>query len=332
MVEVHTGDVLDVLAAMDPGSVNCIVTSPPYYGLRNYGVEDAWGLEPTLGEYLARMEELGAALWRVLRKDGTFWLNLGDSYSERGNSGGNNGLTNIQASELRQKGYRKNPGFKRKELLGVPWRVAFRLQDQGWYLRSDIIWAKPNPMPESVTDRPTRAHEYLFLLTKSPRYWYDAKAIRAPAQSVTTKMPDGRDTGPGGHGSFHRNGREKGRKTDKQRGHSRKHAGFNDRWDAMPREEQMSIGANSRSVWEIATKPYPEAHFATFPEEIPRRCIRAGCPEGGIVLDPFAGSGTTLAVAIAEGRRAIGIEINPDYCDLIRKRIESTTPSLEFAI
>ena len=212
-------------------------------------------------------------------------------------------------------------GLKPKDLVGIPWRVAFALQADGWYLRSDIIWAKPNPMPESVTDRPTRSHEYLFLLSKRPRYFYDAAAIKEPAKALTTKMPDGWDTGEGAHGSFHRNGRENGRRTDKQRGHGRKHDGFNDRWDALTKNEQQAIMSNKRTVWTIATQPYPEAHFATFPPDLVKPCVLAGSRPGNVVLDPFAGSGTTAYVAKELGRRSVGIDLSAPYLNLATRRL-----------
>jgi len=322
------GDCLEVLRGMEAESVNCVVTSPPYYGLRNYGVDGQIGLEPSLPDYIATMVEVFREVKRVLRKDGTLWLNLGDSYASswpcnRRNQVGNGSLDSGKRADRPP----RLAGLKEKDLIGVPWRVAFALQDDGWYLRSDIVWAKPNPMPESVQDRPTRAHEYVFLMTKSPKYWYDAEAIRTPSNGFS-KMPDGWDTGAGAHGAYHRNGREKGRKTDRQRGHSQRHAGFNDRWDLMSVAEQCSMGANARTVWNIATRGYAGAHFATFPPELPRRCILAGCPAGGAVLDPFAGSGTTLAVALELGRNAVGIELNPEYCDLIRERIRGVTPGM----
>lgn len=223
-----------------------------------------------------------------------------------------------------------NYTLKPKDLLGIPWRVAFALQADGWWLRSDIIWAKPNPMPESVMDRPTRAHEYLFLLTKSARYYYDAEAIKERGCAPITKMPDGWDTGPGGHGSYHRQGREKGAKKDKQHGHSRRHAGFNDRWDRMSKEEQCSMRVNRRSVWTIPTQPYHKAHFATFPEKLVEPCILAGSRSGDCILDPFAGSGTTLAVAKRLGRHGVGIELNSDYCQLAADRIQKTMLAFHF--
>jgi DNA modification methylase len=203
----------------------------------------------------------------------------------------------------------------------LPARVAIALQESGWWVRDEIIWHKPNPMPSSVKDRTTPAHEMIYMMSRSAKYHYDAAAICTEATSKTSKMPDNWDTGEGAHGTRHRDGRQKGEKTDKQRGHSRQHAGFNDRWDSMTKEEQQANGANKRSVWSIAPRPFKEAHFATFPPELIRPCIRAGCPPGGIVLDPFFGAGTTGLVATQEGRRFIGIELNPAYAEIARNRI-----------
>jgi site-specific DNA-methyltransferase (cytosine-N4-specific) len=267
---------------------------------------------------------------RVLRDDGTLWLNLGDSY-------GSGTRASRDYSPNVKHGYWQNPAIDKripapaKQLLGMPWRVAFALQADGWWLRSDIVWSKPNPMPESVTDRPTRSHEYMFLLAKSARYYYDADAIRTPATSETRKMPDGWDTGPGSHGTIHRDGREKGRRTDKQRGHGRRHDGFNDRWDQMSKDEQRAMGANKRSVWEIATQPYPGAHFAVFPEKLVEPCILAGCPEGETVLDPFAGSGTVGLVAERLGRHSVLIDASEDYCRMARERTAQRGLTVEAA-
>jgi DNA modification methylase len=212
-------------------------------------------------------------------------------------------------------------GLKPKDLVGIPWRVAFALQADGWYLRSDIIWHKPNPMPESVTDRPTKAHEYLFLLSKSERYYYDAEAIKEPAIYAEEARYDNGLNGHGGGVSHAGQGSSTRKfKSDKQRGHGRRHDGFNDRWDQMTKQEQCSKFRNKRSVWTVATQPYSEAHFATFPPKLIEPCILAGCPSGGLVLDPFAGSGTTLQVAQQLGRRGVGIELNPDYIKLAEKR------------
>lgn len=222
--------------------------------------------------------------------------------------------------------------FKPKDLVSIPSMVAEALRADGWYLRSDIIWSKPNPMPESVTDRPTKAHEYLFLLAKSARYYYDAEAIKEPGIFTGEyKTPDGWDTsvGEGGHGVFHKNGREKGlKKSDKQRGHSRRHDGFNDRWDQMTKEEQCSGMRNKRTVWTVATQPYKDAHFATFPPKLIEPCILAGAPVGGMVLDPFHGAGTTMMVSKQLGRKYVGVELNQAYIDLSLKRIQQEVLAL----
>jgi len=318
-------------------SVDCVVTSPPYWGLRDYGLdEQGLGLEPTPEEYCANMVEVFREVWRVLKPTGTVWMNLGDIYSD-------------------------------KQLIGIPWRVAFALQADGWYLRSDIIWSKPNPMPEAVQDRPTKAHEYVFLLTKNARYYYDADAIREDGPSYTRKA--------GGYEEHYKQGASRfGGK-----------GGFGD-------SDVTTYGRNKRTVWEIPTQPYPEAHFATFPDKLVEPCIMAGTSEKGVcaecgkpwerimevsggtigtawhdhtddltrgmrdnsngkstdgtynrehkgwqptcecnadtipatVLDPFAGSGTTLAVAQRLGRKGIGTDLNEEYLRLASKRLGST--------
>jgi site-specific DNA-methyltransferase (cytosine-N4-specific) len=365
-VTIYQSDALAALRSMPDASVHCCVTSPPYWGLRDYGtgtweggdpgcahrvggqVQDTkapgaittgqrpgvdastclecgatrkdyqLGLEPTPEEYVTRLVEVFRDVRRVLRDDGTLWLNLGDSYNGVGRGEKANGLQ-VAARATTQ---RTVSGLKPKDLVGIPWRVALALQADGWWLRSDIIWAKPNPMPESVTDRPTKAHEYVFLLTKSERYYYDADAIAELATYAHEAKYDNGQNGHGGGVSHAGQGSStrKFRKTDKQRGHGRRHAGFNDRWDAMDKAEQCSGTRNRRTVWTIATKPYPEAHFATFPPKLPTLCIKAGCPEGGTVLDPFSGSGTTLWVAKEHGRNGVGIELSADYCRLAAKR------------
>lgn len=337
--EVRTGDCIELMKAMEPDSVDCVVTSPPYWGLRDYGVDGAWGLEPTLAEYMDRMRSLGEALMRVLKPSGTFWLNLGDAYCNT------NGYARAQA-EWQRPGRNGAPandrkldalhafGLKTKDLIGLPWRVAFALQGQGWYLRSEIIWHKPNPMPESVTDRPTRSHEQVFLLTKSARYWYDADAIADPITdiSVARLLQPNYENQEGSHrvhGMAIKGKRMKAvvKSGPNSRIHKSRNPGgavpqLRDEW------ETDRPTRNSRSVWTIATQPYHEAHFATFPEELPKRCILAGCPEGGLVFDPFTGSGTTGAVAVRLGRRFIGSEVNPAYIELAERRIKAETPSL----
>ena len=299
----HHGDCMEVLAGLETGSVQCVVTSPPYWGLRDYGVEGQIGLEEDLEDYLAKILKVFHGVKRVLSEDGTLWLNLGDAYSSA----------------------EKN-GLPKKQLLGLPWWVAFELQSAGWFLRCDIIWSKPNPMPESVTDRPTRAHEYIFLMSKSPKYFYNHAAIKEPGVH-SSKVPGGWDTDPGAHGTFHRKGR-----ADKQRGHSRKHAGFNERWDHMTTVEQSAMGRNKRSVWTVATQPFPEAHFATFPEKLIEPCILAGSRPGDVVLDPFAGSGTVGVVCAKNGRRFVGAEINRDYIAMASRRIKDAQSQQRLAL
>jgi len=318
------GDALTVLRTMPDEVVQTCITSPPYWGLRDYRVEGQLGLEKTPEEYVAKMVQVFREVRRVLKSDGTLWLNLGDSYANDGKWGGETGgkQAYLSDNDRRRVGREERlSSLKPKDLCMIPARVALALQADGWWLRCPIIWVKPNPMPESVKDRPTRAHEYLFLMAKSERYYYNADAIKEPASHETTKMPDGWESGPGTHGSFHRDGREKGQKTDKQRGHSRRHAGFNDRWDAMEKAEHCSGKRNKRDVWEIATQPYKDAHFATFPEKLVEPCILAGSRERDLVLDPFSGSGTTSAVAKRLARRWVAIELNLKYCRLNQRRV-----------
>ena len=363
-------------------SIDCVVTSPPYWGLRDYGLDNGIGLEATPEDFCANMVKVFREVWRVLKPTGTVWLNLGDSYAHSGQAGGqNNGMPK---DSVYYEGYRSPryshqhmsntaiSGIKPKDLLGMPWRVAFALQADGWYLRSDIIWSKPNPMPESVTDRPTKAHEYVFLLTKSPRYYYDADAIREPDRDWGIGKPKNGKYQNAGTGLTTRGG-----------------------LDNIGRTES---GRNKRTVWEITTQPYPEAHFATYPEKLVEPCILAGTSEKGVcavcgkpwermvelteeyvallnsgkawrdnegkpdaytnrhptkhpqnvppkhntigwqptcecnadtipatVLDPFAGSGTTLAVAQRLGRRAIGTDLKAEYLDLASKRLGSVS-------
>jgi DNA modification methylase len=321
-VQLLTGDCRQLLDAMPAASVQCCVTSPPYFGLRDYGVTEQIGLETTPDEYIAEMVAVFRKVHRVLRDDGTLWLNLGDSYP----SGGRKVRGYDKKLLARATKSRPQDGAKPKDLLMLPARVALALQADGWWLRSDIIWHKANSMPESVTDRPTCANEHVFLLTKRPKYFYDADAIREPmaassmsrlAQNITKQA-----------GSFRANGGTKTNgpmkavgRVDKQRGHSRRHAGFNDRWDAMEKSGQRANGANARNVWTIATMPYSEAHFATFPPALAERCIKAGTRPRDTVLDPFGGAGTTGLVADRLQRDAILIELNPQYVSLARNCI-----------
>lgn len=340
-VRILQGDVMDRLADIPDDSVHCCVTSPPYWGLRDYGVDGQLGMEPTLAEHIDAMVRVCSEIRRVLRPEGTFWLNYGDCYatSPNGRSAADTKATGNDDRTFRDKPFSTIQGtLKPKDLCMVPNRLAIALQDDGWWVRSEIIWGKPNPMPESVTDRPATAHEKVWLLSKSQRYFYDADAVRKKlsdasiarlAQNVECQTGSAR-----ANGGRKTNGPMKavgGRlRSDKQRGHVRKHAGFSDRWDAMSREEQQANGRNLRNfepaqvdVWPIATRPFSEAHFATFPPELVERCLKAGCPKGGTVLDPFGGAGTTGLVADRMGLDAILIELNPEYIEIAQKRIRS---------
>ena len=293
------GDCLNILKTLSDKSINCCITSPPYYGLRDYGVAGQVGLEDTPDEYVNKLVEIFREVRRVLRDDGTLWMNLGDSYCGTGSKGewvdpknpnGRNGQSISKTQKI--------AGYKSKDLIGIPWMVAFALRADGWYLRSDIIWSKPNPMPESVQDRPTKAHEYIFLLSKSQNYYYDNEAIAEAAIYV---------------------GDDRGSRTDNRRG-------------TMCNSMSGITGStrNKRTVWTVTTKPYAEAHFATYPPDLIQPCVLAGCPEGGVVLDPFNGSGTTGQVALQNGRKYIGIELNPEYIELTKHRLLKVTqqPSL----
>jgi DNA modification methylase len=320
MIDLRQGDCLDVLTTLPSGSVSCCVTSPPYWGLRDYGVKGQIGLEETPEAYVGRMVEVFREVKRVLADDGTLWLNLGDSYAGSNASQGGDGSRATYADgrkslagAMARATHRNSqvlqpkivPGLPAKNLLGIPWRVAFALQADGWYLRSDIIWHKPNPMPESVRDRPTKAHEYLFLLTKRERYFYDADAVREP-HAVPTQN------------------RYSTARRSEAKAHGERGKGFNAIGSDYTRKtafDPSSTGRNRRSVWTICPKPYKGAHFATFPPALVEPCILAGCPKGGVVLDPFCGSGTTGQVAAEHGRSFLGIELNGDYLKLARERL-----------
>jgi DNA modification methylase len=298
-VRILNGDCRDMLKSLPDESVHCVVTSPPYWGLRDYGVEGQLGLEATPQEYVERMVEVFAHVGRVLRADGTLWLNLGDSYSSQA---GQRKVTDRAGIKQQSNVASVNApsrcveGLGAKQLVGIPWRVAFALQAAGWYLRQDIIWAKPNPMPESVRDRCTKAHEYLFLLAKSERYYYDQAAIAEEGVGRETYFGSDRySEGSGRHDSGSYNNAE-------------------------------CDTRNKRSVWTVTTQPFREAHFATFPPALIEPCILAGCPEGGTVLDPFGGAGTTGLVADRLKRNAILIELNHEYADMARKRIFNDAP------
>ena len=301
------GDVLDKLKEIETESIQCVVTSPPYWGLRDYGSDGQLGLEETPELYVENMVNVFREIKRVLKDDGTCWLNLGDSYY----GGGWKGASLNKNSGDIQKAHKgthcgeqikhdpKHPIIKTKDLVGIPWRVALALQADGWYLRQDIIWHKPNPMPESVTDRCTKSHEYIFLLTKSAKYFYDNDAVREPVAESSI-------------GRLNQN-------IDQQVGTTRANGGKKSNGN-LKAVGDIEKGRNKRSVWTITTKPYKEAHFAVFPPKIPEICIKAGSKEGDTVLDPFFGSGTTGWVAQRLGRKWIGIELNAKYIKIAEKR------------
>ncbi len=349
-VTIHVGDCREVLRTLPDQSVNCCVTSPPYFGLRDYGVDGQIGLEAAPEEFVAELVAVFREVRRVLRDDGTLWLNLGDSYgapsgnifagfNERYHGRGGEKQSHIgeNAKSAATKGAYKNT--RPKNLLGIPWRVAFALQADGWYLRQDIIWAKPNPMPESVRDRCTKAHEYLFLLSKGPRYYFDQDAIAeelAPAsvarlsQDVDNQVGSARVPGKT-NGTMKAVSRSR-RNGFIRDGRSADHvlSGQSAAQHRADREESTyDVGRrNKRSVWTVPTQPFREAHFATYPIELIQPCILAGCPAGGVVLDPFGGAATTGVAADQLGRKAVLIEINPDYADIARRRIAAVQPGL----
>jgi DNA modification methylase len=306
--KIYLGDSLEILKTFPDDCVDMCVTSPPYYGLRDYGEKEQIGLEKTPEQYVQKLVNIFREVKRILKPEGTFWLNIGDSYAGTGTGQKDAGIASFgKIKDFKDVGYVKTKlnGYKSKDLIGIPWMVAFALRNDGWYLRQDIIWAKPNPMPEPVKDRCTKAHEYIFLLSKNQKYYYDAEAIK-------TEM----------FCSEHDKRSRQGRKrfptalVNGIRGNN---------------PDKIYEFANKRSVWTITTKPYKEAHFATFPQALIKPMILAGCPEGGIVLDPFMGAGTTAVVCKKLHRNYLGIELNPKYIELANKRIEKTRETL-FAI
>lgn len=404
--KIYTGCCYSVLKTFPDNSIHCIITSPPYWALRDYKVKPTdWtaitytlfgfeinvpaqtcclGLEKDLFAFIGHLVLIFRECKRVLRDDGTMWVNMGDSYAVSSMTGGNNGYNKqgVYKKERQFFGKKNLSSFlKPKDMCGIPWMLAFALREDGWYLRQDIIWSKPNPMPESVNDRCTKSHEYVFLLTKSKKYYFDAKAIATPIKDKTLstygcevkgngdgsgliasenwanslkirkpkewKMPDGWDTGSGGHGAFHRNGREKGKthKNLKDKGlpvHSMHIA----RLKGVGESDTMAINgskikghsgnydangniigdgkANKRSVWEVSTFAFKDAHFATFPPNLIIDCIKAGCTEGGTVLDIFGGSGTTAEVASKLSRNWILIEIGNHNVQIAKKRLHKS--------
>lgn len=342
------GDVLEVLRDLPAGAFDCAITSPPYWGLRDYGVKGQMGLEKTPEEFIKKMVAVFAEVRRTLRDDGTLWLNIGDSYATNSRNGwqGKNSKVNGER-QVPFANHKTGPGLKDKDLVGIPWMLAFALRADGWYLRQDIIWAKPNPMPESVSDRCTKSHEYVFLLSKKERYYYDCDAIREPlSQASIARLSEpnlmnqkGSDRVPGKH-----NGRMKavGKAERVPTGWHQSATG----WGKLPeygltkgdgfagvsgnvRDDGVYQNRNKRSVWTVTTKPFKDAHFATFPEDLIIPMVRAGSRAKGIVLDPFMGAGTTGLVAKKLGREYVGIELNPDYVALADRRIkEIGTPFL----
>jgi len=309
------GDVRRRLSEIPEGSVRTCITSPPYFGLRDYGEADQIGLEETPDAYVAEMVAVFREVWRVLTNDGTLWLNLGDSYASptkgsgstgsitlKGKRDENNSLVKNGKSQQKMTVRRFETGLAQKQLIGIPWRVAFALQADGWYLRSDIIWAKPNSIPESVRDRPTKSHEYVFLLSKSPKYYYDHEAIKEPTVTDTTGQ------------SIRFGGTKYGDSDDPK--HATKSGNV----------YEDSGKRNKRDVWTINTKPFKGAHFAVMPEALVEPCVLAGSEEGDTVLDPFTGSGTVAVVANRHGRNFVGTELNPEYAEIAKERIINSAP------
>jgi len=310
--DVLVGDNRETIKSLPDQSVNTVVTSPPYFGLRDYGKEDQFGLEGTPEEFCDNLVKLFREIRRVLKDDGTVWLNLGDSYAGSGKNRNADGSSNEKGIEGTKQGTSQGTilgdlrpvkaheiGLKPKDLIGIPWMVAFALRADGWYLRQDIIWNKPNPMPESVKDRCTKAHEYIFLLSKSKNYYYDHEAIKEPL-----KYPNETRRPLGSKGAWEMDGREQ------------RENGGGSAYDGYPTKR------NKRSVWTVTPKAFKGAHFATYPPDLIEPCILAGCPVGGTVLDPFGGSGTTAGVAYLHDRNSILCELNPEYAELVERRIE----------
>jgi len=320
-MEINTviqGDCLEVLKTLPDKSIDCCVTSPPYYGLRDYGKDEQIGLEKTPEEYIKKLVQVFREVKRVLKDDGTLWVNIGDSYWGSGSRGydftgkmseasklqsGNKDTENL--SNIPKLVGKTDSGIKNKDLVGIPWMLAFALRSDGWYLRQDIIWAKKNCMPQSVKDRCTTSHEYIFLLSKKPHYYFDYKAIQEDAVSKDDKRY--------GQGRIDYDGKRAQGDDDK----------------AQNSFVVISDKRNKRDVWRVSTKAVKEAHFATFPEELIKPCILAGCKRGGVVLDPFFGSGTTGRVSISLGRNYLGIELNEDYIDISDKRTNNVQMTME---
>jgi DNA modification methylase len=327
------GDCRDILPTLAAERFDCCVTSPPYWGLRDYGVSGQIGLEPTMAAYLETMVGVCREMRRVLKPSGTFWLNIGDSYNAH--PGQRKTTDKVGPKQLTNGGSnsapsRHTPDLKPKDLCMIPNRLAIALQDDGWWVRSEIIWAKPNPMPESVTDRPTSSHEKIWLLTKGERYFYDAAAIAEPvavssidrlsqnieAQAGSTRANGGAKTNGPMRAVINEGARKALRSITETRHRSSIPGG-------QSLQAEPTAFRNARNVWTVATQPFRGSHFATMPADLAERCIKAGCPAGGSVLDPFGGAGTTGLVADRLGRNATLIELNPEYADMAKRRIES---------
>jgi DNA modification methylase len=323
MISILEGDVRERLRDLADESVNCVVTSPPYWGLRDYGVKGQIGMEPTVFEHIELLVDVFREVRRVLRKDGTLWLNYGDAYSGSGKGGnpGPNGMQDRNKGSLGVRGIRRSP-FKDKDRMLLPARLAIALQEDGWWIRDEIIWCKPNPMPSSVRDRTTPAHEMIYLLTKSARYAYDFQAMQEPASGTANARRAAHPTGwashEGSHGTIHREGKENTR--TKKMAAAGSGIKYNESFSAATSADVLTM-RNKRSVWTVAPTALPEAHFATFPPKLIEPCILAGCPAGGTVLDPFFGAGTTGLVAEQHGRNCIGIELNPAYVLIATRRL-----------
>lgn len=326
--QILTGRATELLVQLPDESIHTCITSPPYWALRDYGCQGQIGLEATPDAYIASLCAVFEQVRRVLRSDGTLWLNLGDTYiGYHGNRNATDGNAPSRASTVGLE------SLKNKDLVGIPWRVAFALQEMGWYLRTDIIWHKPNAMPESVKDRPTRSHEYIFLFSKEPRYYYDHEAVREKVDAYESGKWQSEAAL-----TFARKVNEANRPNQQYSQHRVERAQNStpvhkpNRSIPQMAQKTGSMGTpnpglrNCRSVWTIATRPYREAHFATFPPDLVRPCLLAGCPENGVVLDPFFGSGTVGQVAIEENRHFLGIELNPEYVEMAERRLEKATP------
>lgn len=332
------GDCIESMRTLQDQSVNTCVTSPPYYGLRDYGMAGQIGLEETPAEFIERLVEVFREVRRVLRNDGTVWVNMGDTYASiaggyaPGGSAGKHDMVSQATRGAVLRGTRRSPpvGLKQKDLMGIPWRLAFALQDDGWYLRQDIIWHKPNPMPESTRDRCTKSHEYLFLLSKSPRYYYDQDAIKEPValSSITRMAQDleqqrGSDRVPGksnGPMKAVRSKRDSFKRDDSKREQPIPGQSLGTHRPDRAESTWPLDTRNKRSVWTVPTQGFKGAHFATFPPDLIRPCVLAGAPLGGVVLDPFGGAGTTAVVAMQEGRKSILCELNPEYAAMAERR------------